>query len=81
MLATMLAAAAIAGLYCWLIAWHLRRTAALAGPHARLARAERAAADRLLAGDLDRAGYRAEMETLAALDAVERPLVVPAPEV
>ncbi|WP_345122786.1 hypothetical protein [Dactylosporangium darangshiense] len=79
--ATMLAAAAIAGLYCWLIARHLRKTAAVDGPQGRLARAERAAADRLLAGDLDRAGYRAEMETLAALDAVERPLVVPLPEV
>jgi hypothetical protein len=80
MLVTMLAAAAIAGVYCWLIARHLRKTAALDEPRRRLARAERAAADRLLVGDLDRADYRAEMETVAALDAVHRPLVAPAPE-
>jgi hypothetical protein len=80
MLATMLAAAAIAGLYCWLIARHLRRSAAPDGPRGRLARAERAASDRLKTGDLDRAGYRAEMEMLAALDAIERPLAAPAPE-
>ncbi|MGI5244206.1 hypothetical protein [Dactylosporangium sp. CA-139066] len=80
MLATMLAAAAIAGVYLWLIARHLRKSAALDGPHRRLARAERAAADRLLVGDLDRAGYRAEMEMVAALDAVHRPLVAPAAE-
>ncbi|WP_433085092.1 hypothetical protein ACQP1P_09560 [Dactylosporangium sp. CA-052675] len=80
MLATMLAAAVIAGVYVLLIARHLHKAAAPGRPHRRLAGAERAAAARLLNGDLDRAGYRAELEMLAALDAAERPLVVPAAE-
>jgi uncharacterized membrane protein len=80
MLATMFAAAAIAGVYVVLIVRHLRTAVADAAPHRRLARAEQVAAARLLVGDLDRAGYRAELETLAALDALDRPLIVPAPE-
>jgi hypothetical protein len=80
MFATMLAAAAIAGVYAVLIARHLHKAAAQGRPHRRLADAERNATVRLIYGDLDRAGYRAELEMLAALDAVGRPLVVPAPE-
>ncbi|WP_432987671.1 hypothetical protein [Dactylosporangium sp. CA-233914] len=80
MLATMLAAAAIAGVYVVLVARHLHKATAADRPHRRLANAERAATARLLHGDLDRRGYRAELEMLAALDAVDRPLVVPAPE-
>jgi uncharacterized membrane protein len=80
MLATMLAAVAVAGIYVLLIARHVRAARAEQAPHRRLERAERQAVYRLAAGDLDRAGYRAEMAALAALDAVDRPLVVPAPE-
>ncbi|MEU7872043.1 hypothetical protein [Dactylosporangium sp. NPDC049140] len=80
MLATMLAAAATAGVYVLLISRHLYKAAATGRPHRRLADAERSATVRLLYGDLDRAGYRAELEMLAALDAVGRPLVVPASE-
>lgn len=78
MLATMLAAAAIAGVYMLLIGRHLRAARAAEGPHRHLAREERDAVLRLMAGDLDRAGYRARMATIAALDALGRPLVVPA---
>jgi uncharacterized membrane protein len=80
MLATMLAAAAVAGIYVLLIARHVRAARAAQAPHRRLERAEREAAYRLAGGDLDRAGYRAEMATLATLDAIGRPLVVPTPE-
>jgi hypothetical protein len=80
MFATMLAAAAIAGVYVLLIARHVHRSTATSRPHRRLSTAERTATVRLLTGDLDRAGYRAEVETLAALDAVDRPLRVPASE-
>jgi transcription elongation GreA/GreB family factor len=80
MLATMCAAAAIAGVYVVLIGRHLYKAAESGRPHRRRATAERLATIRLFTGDLDRAGYRAELETLAALDAVERPLTVPAAE-
>ena len=78
MLLTMLVAAAVAGVYVLLIARQLRTARAHGSPYRRLHKAERTAAAALLTGDLDRAGYRAEMETLAALDNVGRPLVVPA---
>ncbi|MFI5908916.1 hypothetical protein [Dactylosporangium sp. NPDC051541] len=80
MLATMIAAAATAGVYVLLLARHVHRATAPGRPHRRRATAERLATARLFVGDLDRADYRAELETLAALDAVERPLVVPAAE-
>ena len=80
MLATMLAAAVIAAVYVLLIARHVHKAAAPGRPHRRRVRAERLATARLFAGDLDRPAYRAELAALAALDAAERPLVVPAPE-
>jgi hypothetical protein len=80
MLLTMLVAAAVAGAYLLLIVRQLRTARAGGSPYRRLHRAERLAAAGLLTGDLDRAAYRAEMETLAALDNVGRPLVVPAAE-
>jgi hypothetical protein len=41
--------------------------------------AEHALQARLLRGDLNGAGYRREMETLAARDVSRRPLIVPEP--
>ncbi|GAA2354268.1 hypothetical protein GCM10010170_046170 [Dactylosporangium salmoneum] len=73
----MLAAAAIAAVYVLLIAHHLRRAAIDSGPARQLNRAERAAAARLLTGDLDRAAYRAAMEALAAQESTARPLLAP----
>ena len=80
MLVTMLVAACVAGAYVLLIVGQLRTARVNGSPYRRLHRAERIAAASLLTGDLDRAAYRAEMETLAALDNVGRPLVVPAGE-
>ncbi|GAA3456943.1 hypothetical protein [Dactylosporangium matsuzakiense] len=80
MLATMIAAAATAGVHALLVARHILRSTAPGRLHRRRAAAEGLAIARLFTGDLDRAAYRAELETLAALDAAERPLVVPAAE-
>ena len=62
----MLAAALIAAVYVLLVARQVRLAAGPALPR-RLARLERAATAALLAGSLDRAAYRAEVEILASL--------------
>jgi hypothetical protein len=93
MVATMVVAALVAGLYVALIALHVAAIRGSGGPgvgyRPRLARwlaatAERrrggeesAAARSLLDGRLDRGRYQAAMAALAARDDVERPLRAP----
>ena len=62
--------------------WLAARFGPLPPPRAAgpvLARREAEAFDRLLTGDLEPAEYRALMASVAAQDAVERPLRVPGP--